>query len=106
MKRISNFAILFITVFVLICIVAATTTLRIKAAHEEKLIYAMKSKVEYYGKRCFLENRCADEATINMLYENGYMEPLYHPVTKEVIDSNIKIRYIDDKIVVDWPEED
>ena len=106
MKRISNFTIIFITIFLLIGLVATMTTLRIKAAHEEKLIYAMKSKVEYYAKRCFLENRCADEATINMLYENGYIEPLYHPVTKEVIDSNIKIRYDGEKVIVDWPKED
>ena len=106
MKRISNFTIIFITIFLLIGLVASTTTLRIKEKHEEKLIYAMKSKVEYYAKRCFLENRCADEATINMLYENGYIDTLYHPVTKEVIDSNIKIRYIDDKIIIDWPKED
>lgn len=106
MKRISNFTIIFITIFILIGVVAITTTIRINSAHEEKLIYAMQSKVEYYAKRCFLEKRCADEATINMLYENGYIEKLYHPVTKEEIDANIKIRYINEKIIIDWPKED
>ncbi len=105
MKRISNFTIIFVTIFILIGIVAAVTTIRINAEHEEKLVYAMQSKVEYYAKRCFLENRCADEVTINMLYENGYMEELYHPVTKEAIDPDIKIRYVDGKINVDWLKE-
>ncbi|MDE5630603.1 MAG: hypothetical protein K2G03_00135 [Bacilli bacterium] len=102
MKKISNFTIIFITVFILIGVVAATTTIRINESHEEKLIYAMKSKVEYYAKRCFLENRCADGATINVLYENGYIDELYHPVTKEAIDSNISIEYDGDKVTINW----
>ena len=98
--------IIFTNVILLIGIIATTTFLHITASHEEKLIYAMKSKVEYYAKRCYLENRCEDEVTIGILYENGYLKKLYHPVTKEAIDSNIKIRYIEDKIIVDWPKED
>ncbi|MDE6292071.1 MAG: hypothetical protein K2L98_00155 [Bacilli bacterium] len=106
MKRISNFTIFFITVLILIGIVSTGTAMHINAAHEEKLIYAMKSKVEYYAKRCFLENRCANEVTIETLYDNGYLEKLYHPVTKEAIDSSIKIRYSNDKVIIDWPKED
>lgn len=106
MKRISNFTIFFITICILVAIVTTITTLRINAAHEEKLIYAMESKVEYYAKRCYLENKCSNEVTINMLYENGYLEKLYHPVTKEAIDSNIKINYVNGLVIIDWPKED
>lgn len=102
MKKISNFNILFITICILTAIITATTTIRINEAHEEKLIYAMKSKVEYYAKRCYLENKCSSEITLSMLYEKGYLEEIYHPVTKEQIDPNTLIRYDGKKVTIDW----
>ncbi len=102
MKKISNFTIVFVTLCIIVIIISTTTTARINEEHEKKLIYAMQSKIEYYTKRCYLENRCADEITLNMLYENGYLEEVYHPVTKEQIDPNTKIKYDGKKVTIYW----
>lgn len=102
MKKISNFTIFFICLCIVVGIIVFATTMRINAVHEEKLIYAMQSKIEYYAKRCYLESRCENEVTLNMLYENGYLEEVYHPVTKELLDPNLKIKYDGEKVIIDW----
>lgn len=102
MRRISNLTIFFITIILIIGIIGTTTALYLSSKHEEKLIYAMQSKVEYYAKRCYLEKRCENEVTINMLYENGYIEQIYHPVTKELVDPNTKINFDGQKVTINW----
>ena len=101
-QRVSNFTIIFIVILALLAVIGVFTVIKIQKNHEEKLIYAMESKVEYYAKKCYLENICKDTITLNVLYENKYLDEVINPVTKEVIDSNLKIDYIDEKIVVDW----
>lgn len=100
--KISRFMIVFSTICILIVVVISVTTMRINDDHEKKLIYAMESKVEYYAKRCFLEEKCHGEVTLEMLYENGYLTEVSHPVTKEIIDHNIKITFKDNKVTIDW----
>ena len=70
--------------------------------HEDKLMYSMTSTVEYYAKQCYLDDVCKDTITLNILYENKYLTEVINPVTKEVIDPNLKLEYKDGKIVVDW----
>ncbi len=102
-KRISNFAI-FITTIVIIAVILITQTIvTINNRHEEKLLYAMHSKVEYYAKRCFLEDVCKDNVTLQMLYDNQFLnEEVVNPITKEVIDPNLEIKFEDNKIVIKW----
>jgi len=101
-KRVSNLTIIFFVILALIAVIGVFTVLKIQKNHEEKLIYAMETKVEYYAKKCYLDNICKDTITLNVLYENNYLTEIINPVTKEVIDSNLKIDYKDDKILIDW----
>lgn len=102
MKKISNFTIIFACLCIIVVLVVCKTAIRINATHEERLIYAMQSKVEYYAKRCYLEEKCEGEVTLDMLYENGYLSHVYHPVTKELIDPDTKINFDGDKVTIDW----
>ena len=71
--------------------------------HNERSIYAMESKVEYYAKRCYLESVCTGSITLNDLYTNGYIkDEVINPVTKEVVDKNLVINYINSQIVINW----
>ena len=101
-QRVSNFTIIFFVVLALIMVIGVFTVIKIQKNHEDKLIYAMESKVEYYAKKCYLDNVCKDTINLNILYENNYLTEIINPVTKEVIDSNLKIEYKDDKILIDW----
>ncbi len=100
--KMSRFTIVFSTMCILIIVVISVTTMRITDEHERKLIYAMESKVEYYAKRCYLEGICKDEITLEVLYQNNYLDEVSHPVTKEIIDHNLKIKYTDEKVQIDW----
>ena len=101
-QRVSNFTIIFIVILGLLAVIGVFTVIKIQKNHEDKLIYAMESKVEYYAEKCYLDNICKDTITLNILYENKYLDEIINPVTKEVIDPNLKIEYKEDKIVVDW----
>lgn len=100
--KISRFTIFLITSCLLIVVVVTASTIKINERHEEKLISSMESKISYYAKRCYLENRCKDVVTLKDLYELGYLTQIVHPVTKEIIDENISIEYKDSNIIINW----
>ena len=102
--KVSNYTIFVVTLTILIVVVITATTINLTENHEDKQIYAMQSKVEYYAKRCYLEGKCSGEVSLNKLYELKYInDQVVNPVTKEVIDSNLKINFVDNKVVINWP---
>ena len=102
-KRISNTFIIVITFLIITTFIITKTIILINENHENKQIYAMKSKVEYYAKRCYLEEKCSGEITLQTLYDNKYItSEVVNPITKEVIDSNLSIKYEDGKVVINW----
>lgn len=102
MVRISNFFIFIATVCVLTIIIITTTTIKINEHHEEKLLYAMESKIKVKAKRCYLENKCSDTVTLEYLYNNNYLDEMVNPVTKEVINKNSTVEFIDNNIVITY----
>ena len=101
-SKISNFSLISLAVSISGLIIIIASIAYISDQHREKLIYAMESKIEYFAKRCYLENNCANEITLNDLYEKKYLEEVVNPVTKEILNIDMKINYIDDKIVIEW----
>ncbi len=102
MGKISNFAILFSTLCILTVLVITTSTVKLTKLHEERLIYSMKSNIEYYAKRCYLEEKCKGDVTLNTLYENQYLKEMHHPVTKEILNKEMKIQFVNNKVEIDW----
>ena len=102
MVKISNFTIISITLVVLIAIITITTTLELNKRHETRLIHSMQTKVEYYAKRCYLEKKCEGMITLKDLYERDYLTEVIHPVTKEIVDENITISFVDKIITINW----
>lgn len=102
MKQVSNFTIFFITVSICVIIVITSTTISLTKEHDNKLMYALNTKIEYAFKRCRLENHCSNDITLEMLYENEYLEELVNPITKEVINPNTKINYVNGETIIDY----
>ena len=98
-QKISNFLIFSITLIIILVIVITNTIITMDRRHNERSIYAMESKVEYYAKRCYLESVCTGSITLNDLYTN---DEVINPVTKEVVDKNLVINYINSQIVINW----
>ena len=101
-SKINNFSIISVTSIIIFLIIIIASISKISDNHNEKLLYSMQTNVEYYAKRCYLENNCTGEITLKNLYEKEYLSEVVNPVTKEILDENIKINYIDNKIVIDW----
>lgn len=102
-KKISNFTILALTILGLGIFVIIASIVKISDNHNHLLMYSMQSQVEYYAKRCYLENNCTGEVTLKDLYERNYIkEEVVDPVSKEILDENIKINYIENKIQIEW----
>jgi competence protein ComGC len=103
MEKTSNYFLISITIILLLAIITTKTVMALNERHEEKSIYAMKTKVEYYAKRCYLENNCTGTITLNDLYTKGYItSEVVDPITKEVINPNIKINYDNNVITINW----
>ena len=102
-KRISNLSILVFVILVLALVVGIKTFLQITKTHEDRLIYSLHTNTEYYAKRCYLENKCEGEVTIQKLYDENYIKnELVNPITKEVIKPETKITYENETIKIDW----
>ena len=100
--KIRNKTIIFTSILIALVIITINTSIVVTKKHDERLIYSMKSRIEYYAKRCFLEEKCAGTMTLNTLYENDYLEEQVNPVTKEVLDSNIIIEFKDGEVIINW----
>lgn len=103
-KKVSNLSLITLSLSIILVIIITFSIVKINTRHEEKLIYAMESKIEYNAKRCYLEKVCNDVITLKILYENKYLEEVIHPVTKEIISPETIISYdeLNDKINIEW----
>lgn len=105
-KRISNFSLLSITIVVTCLIIIIASLVKIRNNQNEKLIYAMESKIKYYAKRCYLEEKCSGDITLKDLYEKEYLsDNIVNPVTKEIIDENTLIKFQDNQIILNIDEK-
>lgn len=101
--KLSNYTIFICTIIILVVLIITTTTIKLSDDHEKKQIYAMQSKVEYYAKRCYLENKCSGEITLDKLYELSYIsEEVVNPVSREIIRHDLPIKYENNKVVINW----
>ena len=102
MVKISRFMIFLITTCILIVLVITASTIKINERHEEKLVYSMETKISYYAKRCYLENKCNGVVTLKELYDLKYLNEIVHPVTKEIMDETTTIEYKNNEIIINW----
>lgn len=62
--------------------------------HNEKAMLVVNSKILETATKCYLEEKCKDEITLNDLYEKEYLtEELINPLTKENMDKNMCIKF-------------
>ncbi len=102
-KKISNFTILGLTILVLGIVIIIASIVKISDNHNHLLMHSMQSQVEYYAKRCYVENNCEGEITLKDLYARNYIEnEVVDPVTKEILDENLKINFKDKKVIINW----
>jgi len=85
---------------IIIIILLGITLYKIIKNREDNLYKALYGKIEYQAKKCFLNKDCQDTTTLEELYNLNYLETLYDPVTKEILDGNLIIEFKDDKVII------
>ena len=65
----------------------------------EKSYFVVENKIKEAGKKCFLEEKCPEEFTLNDLFEKGYINEAVDPITKEDIDKNKCLKYENNEII-------
>ena len=93
--------IIIIIYLILLLILCTFTIYKIIKNHESKLYNVLYSKIEYNAKKCYLDKKCKDTITLNDLYEKKYLDILYDPISKEELNKDIKIKYIDNRVIID-----
>jgi len=85
---------------IIIIVLLGITIYKIIESREEKLYNVLYGEIEYQARQCFLNGDCNESTTLEELYKLKYLETQYDPVTKEILDSKIKIEYKDEKIII------
>ena len=76
------------------------TIYKLNKRHEDKLYDVLYSEIKYQAKKCYLSGDCKKNITLNELYEKKYLSIQYDPISKEEIDSNLKIKINGEKIEI------
>ena len=95
-KKKSNIYI--IVLIILVTIIGIYTLYKKQKRHEEKLYSVLYNNISYNAKKCYLNKECSEKIILNDLYEKGYLETLYDPISKEEIDKNIIITISDETV--------
>lgn len=94
---------IFGTIIIIALMVFIPTYFNVKKDHEDKLMIASRMKILTASKQCFLEGICTgNSTTLKYLYDHNYLQKQFNPVTKEYYDENLKIEYVDKKIILDF----
>ena len=56
--------------------------------HNSDMWLVIDKRVMEAAEKCYIEGNCESNITLNDLIEKGYIEKIYNPLTKELIDGN------------------
>ena len=89
-----------ILIIITIILIIIFTIYKLNKRHEEKLYDVLYSEIKYKANKCFLYKKGEDSITLKELYEKEYLSTQYDPISKEELNSDLKIIIKDDKIKI------
>ena len=102
-SKISNYTIIGLTIIILVGILTYNVITKIIKERNIKLDRVLTNKITYYSKRCYLEEKCKSELTIQDLYNNGYIsDELIDYTNNAVIDPLTKISVKNNEVTIYW----
>lgn len=82
-----------ILVCVTIVVIVVATIIKVYSNHKENLLRVANQKIAEAGEKCVLDGTCIETAfTLGVLIENGYIDEVVHPLTKEYISDSTIIK--------------
>ena len=86
---------------ILILLITGTTIYKLVSRHNERLYDVLYSNIEYQAKKCYLEEKCQSNIILSELYDKGYLEAQYDPISKEELNRNLKIEIVNGEVKID-----
>lgn len=83
-----------------ILIIVGTTVYKLVDRHNNRLYEVMYSKIKERAKKCNLEEKCTDNIKLYELYEKGYIEVQYDPISKEELNKDLEIIITEEEIKI------
>ena len=90
-----------VIVILLILLITGVTIHKLVVRHNKKLYNVLYSEIKYKANRCYLEEKCGKTFTLKDLYDEGYLDIMYDPVSKEELDKNLRIEILEDEILIE-----
>ena len=88
---ISFFAVLFVILIISACYKNVND-------HHKKEYLVVNSKIKEAAKSCYLKNDCKGKIKLKDLYEKKYLDTQVDPVTKEDMNENICLEYVNKEV--------
>ena len=89
-----------IVLIFLVLIITSMTIYKLIIRHNNKLYNVLYSEIKYKANRCYLEEKCKSSMRLSDLYEKGYLDIMYDPVTKEELNKNLEIEILNNEIII------
>lgn len=93
-KKKNNFLYIVLGVLLVLLLLAAIKALN---NHHEKEYLVVNNKILESAKKCYLNKECEGDITLKDLYDKGYLDKVFDPVTKEAIDEKKCITFENDE---------
>ncbi len=82
----------------IIIIVLGVSAYKAKQNHENKLYLVLHKNIKEKALDCYLKKECEGQIKLGDLYQKKYLDELFDPVTKEKMDNNMCIEYINEEV--------
>ena len=89
-----------VLIIISLILIVVFTIYKLNKKHEKKLYEVLYSEIKYKANKCFLDKKCESTITLKELYDKKYLNTQYDPISKEELNSNLKIIIKDNKIKI------
>ena len=72
---------------------------KVNKDHIDKSYLVVDNMIKENALKCYLENKCKDTITLKDLFDLGYIKEAIDPITKEDINRNKCIKYVNKEII-------
>lgn len=88
-NKMENKSVILLTCIGICFMILVPTLYKVITNHRERLLLVTTKRIEEAALLCYREESCkTEEISLKELYEQGYLEKEYDPITKEYYDEN------------------
>ena len=96
MEKNKMFTIIIWSITGLLLIIIFVAAYKVIETNRENSLRVMNQKIKEAARLCYLREECEDQITLKDLYDKEYLpELVINPVTREYLDEDMCIEYID-----------